>query len=102
MPRARYAWCASEARWCPEASTVTSCLCGAKGDGPAAARLRPLGQTLAAIDGHRPVRAHGNAAMPVWGQIFERKIEEQKIGWPKATTLQRERLIAAYVLTLQP
>jgi hypothetical protein len=39
--------------------------------------------------------------MPVWGQIFEREMEERKIGWPKATTLQRERLIAEYVLTLQ-
>jgi mono/diheme cytochrome c family protein len=90
----------------------------AKGDGPAAAALQPppadltrlrerygdsnpLRQTLAAIDGRRPVRAHGDSAMPVWGQIFEREMEERKIGWPKATTLQRERLIAAYVLTQQ-
>jgi mono/diheme cytochrome c family protein len=91
---------------------------GGKGDGPAAAALQPppadlthlrerysdsnpLRQTLAAIDGRRPVRAHGNSAMPVWGQIFEREMEERKIGWPKATTLQRERLIAEYLLTLQ-
>jgi mono/diheme cytochrome c family protein len=91
---------------------------GGKGDGPVAAALQPppadlthlrerygdstpLRQTLAAIDGRRPVRAHGNSAMPVWGQIFERDMEERKIGWPKATTLQRERLIAEYVLTLQ-
>jgi hypothetical protein len=40
--------------------------------------------------------------MPVWGQIFEREMEERKIGWPKATALQRERLIAEYLLTLQP
>lgn len=92
---------------------------GGKGDGPAAAALQPppadvtrlgerygdsnpLRQTLAAIDGRRPVRAHGDSAMPVWGQTFERDMEERKIGWPKATTLQRERLIADYVLTLQP
>jgi mono/diheme cytochrome c family protein len=89
-----------------------------QGDGLAAAALQPppadltllrerygdtypLRQTLAAIDGRRPVRAHGDSAMPVWGQIFEREMEERKIGWPKATTLQRERLIAEYVLMLQ-
>jgi mono/diheme cytochrome c family protein len=89
-----------------------------KGNGPAAAALQPspadltrlsarygdehpLRQTIAAIDGRRPVRAHGDSAMPVWGQIFERDMEEQKIGWPKATTIQQLRLIAEYVLTLQ-
>lgn len=92
---------------------------GGKGDGPAAAALQPppadltrlserygeadpLRQTMAAIDGRRPVRAHGDSAMPVWGEIFERDMEERKIGWPKATTIQQVRLIAAYVLTLQP
>jgi mono/diheme cytochrome c family protein len=91
---------------------------GGKGDGPAAAALQPppadltrlrarygeeapLRQTIAAIDGRRPVRAHGDSAMPVWGQIFERDMEERKIGWPKATTIQQLRLIAEYVLTLQ-
>jgi hypothetical protein len=39
--------------------------------------------------------------MPVWVQIFERDMEEQKIGWPKATTIQQLRLIAEYGLTLQ-
>jgi mono/diheme cytochrome c family protein len=89
------------------------------GDGPAAAALQPppadltrlrerygeqhpLRTVIAAIDGRRPVRAHGGSAMPVWGQIFERELEERKIGWPQATTIQRERLIAEYVLTLQP
>jgi mono/diheme cytochrome c family protein len=55
---------------------------GGKGDGPAAAALQPppadltrlrarygkeapLRQTIAAIDGRRPVRAHGDSAMPV-------------------------------------
>jgi mono/diheme cytochrome c family protein len=89
------------------------------GDGPAAAALQPppadltrlgerygepypLRQIIAAIDGRRSVRAHGESAMPVWGQIFEREMQERKIGWPQATTVQRERLIAEYVLTLQP
>src|SRR5262245_35577245 len=90
-----------------------------RGDGPAAAALQPppadltrlrerygeqhpLRSIIAAIDGRRPVRAHGGSAMPVWGQVFEREMEERKIGWPQATTVQRERLIAEYVLTLQP
>jgi mono/diheme cytochrome c family protein len=88
------------------------------GDGPVAAALEPrpadltrlrerygeaspLRQTIAAIDGRQPVRAHGNSAMPVWGEIIEREMKERKIGWPQATTIQRERLIAEYVMTLQ-
>jgi mono/diheme cytochrome c family protein len=88
------------------------------GDGPAAAALEPrpadlrrlrerygepspLRQTIAAIDGRQPVRAHANSAMPVWGEIIEREMKERKIGWPQATTIQRERLIAEYVMTLQ-
>jgi mono/diheme cytochrome c family protein len=88
------------------------------GDGPVAAALEPrpadltrlrerygeaspLRQTIAAIDGRQPVRAHGNSAMPVWGEIIEREMKERKIGWPHATTIQRERLIAEYVMTLQ-
>jgi mono/diheme cytochrome c family protein len=88
------------------------------GDGPVAAALEPrpadlthlrerygeaspLRQTIAAIDGRQPVRAHGNSAMPVWGEIIEREMKERKIGWPQATTIQRERLIAEYIMTLQ-
>jgi mono/diheme cytochrome c family protein len=88
------------------------------GDGPVAAALEPrpadltrlnerygepspLRQTIAAIDGRQPVRAHGNSAMPVWGEVIERQMKERKIGWPQATTIQRERLIAEYVMTLQ-
>jgi mono/diheme cytochrome c family protein len=67
------------------------------GDGPVAAALEPrpadlthlrerygeaspLRQTIAAIDGRQPVRAHGNSAMPVWGEIIEREMKERKIG----------------------
>jgi mono/diheme cytochrome c family protein len=91
---------------------------GGKGDGPAAAALQPspadltrlrerygeenpLRQTIAAIDGRRPVRAHGESRMPVWGEIFERDMRERYLGWPQATTIQQERLIAEYVMTLQ-
>jgi mono/diheme cytochrome c family protein len=89
-----------------------------QGDGPVAAALQirpadltrlrerygessPLRQTIAAIDGRQPVRAHGDSAMPVWGEIIEREMKERKIGWPQATTIQRERLIAEYLMTLQ-
>jgi mono/diheme cytochrome c family protein len=61
----------------------------AKGDGPIAEHLRnrPPDLTLIAkraggkfdeervyriIDGRRPVRGHGNADMPVWGDAFKR------------------------------
>jgi mono/diheme cytochrome c family protein len=91
---------------------------GGKGDGPAAAALQPspadltrlrkrygeenpLRQTIAAIDGRRQVRAHGESRMPVWGEIFERDMRERYLGWPQATTIQQERLIAEYVMTLQ-
>jgi len=91
---------------------------GGKGDGPAAVALQPppadltrlrerydgqhpLRQTMAAIDGRRPVRAHGDSAMPVWGEVFERELEERAVGWPRATTLHQVRLIAEYVLSLQ-
>jgi mono/diheme cytochrome c family protein len=89
-----------------------------QGDGPVAAALQPppadltrlrgrygeqhpLRQAIAAIDGRLPVRAHGASAMPVWGEVIEREMKDQRIGWPQATTVQRERLIAEYVMTLQ-
>jgi len=53
-----------------------------RGDGPAAEALCPKPADLTAstlavselmrhIDGRRTVRAHGSAAMPVWGEVFE-------------------------------
>ena len=64
-----------------------------KGDGPAAGameprpndltRLReryggqhPLREIMSAIDGRRPVRAHGDSDMPVWGIVFEQEKED--------------------------
>lgn len=89
-----------------------------KGDGPAAeamdprptdlTRLReryggqhPLREIMSAIDGRRPVRAHGDSDMPVWGIVFEQEKEDKETRWPKRTTLLQVRLIADYVLTLQ-
>jgi hypothetical protein len=60
----------------------------------------PLWKAIAAIDGRHPVRAHGNSAMSVWGEIIAREMKERKIGWPRATTIQRDCLIAG-VMTRQ-
>jgi hypothetical protein len=65
------------------------------GDGPVAAALEPrpadltrlrerygeaspLRRTIAAIDGRQAVRAHGNSAMPVWGEIIEREMKRDE------------------------
>ncbi len=91
---------------------------GGKGDGRAAealeprptdlTRLReryggssPLREIMAAIDGRRPVRAHGDSVMPVWGVVFEQEMEETEVRWPRRTTLHKVRLISEYVLSLQ-
>lgn len=53
-----------------------------RGDGPAAGALTPpptdltkstlnVAELMRVIDGRRTVRAHGSAAMPVWGRVFE-------------------------------
>ena len=90
-----------------------------KGDGPAATALRPrpanltrlreryggqypIRDVMAAVDGRYKVRAHGDSAMPVWGVLFERETEEQKARWLQQATLPQVRLIAEYVLSLQP
>lgn len=91
---------------------------GGNGDGPASEALRPqptdltrlrerygeqypIRDVMAAIDGRYPVRAHGDSAMPVWGIVFEREMEEQEARWPRQTTLLQARLISEYVLSLQ-
>jgi mono/diheme cytochrome c family protein len=83
---------------------------GGTGDGPAAdaLRTRPTDLTrlerderelMAIIDGRRPVRAHGSAAMPVWGEVFE----QSSIGEPHArrTALLRVQILARHVETLR-
>lgn len=56
-----------------------------RGDGPAAGAMVPpptdltasrlgLGALMEVIDGRRSVRAHGSAAMPVWGEVFEQQL----------------------------
>ena len=83
---------------------------GGAGDGPAADALRPRPtdltrlerddrELMAFIDGRRPVRAHGSAAMPVWGEVFE----QSSIGEPHArrTALLRVQILARHVETLR-
>jgi len=47
------------------------------------------------------VLAHGDSAMPVWGVVFEREMEELKAWWPRQTPPLWVRPIADYVLSLQ-
>lgn len=67
-----------------EAMYVRYCAsCDGKGDGPAAALSPPptdltksdlsLAELMKVIDGRRTVRAHGTAAMPVWGRCSSRR-----------------------------
>jgi mono/diheme cytochrome c family protein len=89
-----------------------------KGDGPASGALQPppidltgvrerygssypIRQIMSAIDGRYPVRAHGDSAMPVWGVVFERELEEQQVRSPRQTALHQARVISEYVLSLQ-
>jgi hypothetical protein len=61
--------------------------------------IYPLDDVMAAIDGRRLVRAHGDRDMPVWGEVFRSKLEGQK--YPELTTLLKAKLIAEYIATLQ-
>jgi hypothetical protein len=51
------------------------------------------------IDGRRTVRAHGDAAMPVWGAVLEGAKEGQR--HPGRTTLLEVQALADYVRGLQ-
>jgi mono/diheme cytochrome c family protein len=77
-----------------------------RGNGPVASALSPRPTDLTSldssesdlmreIDGRRTIRAHGPAAMPVWGEIFEQSL----IGEPfkQRTTLITVHAIAQYV-----
>jgi hypothetical protein len=58
-----------------------------------------LPQLMRQIDGRQTIRAHGTAAMPVWGQVFE----QAKEGEPhkgRAALLQVQ-ILADYVRGLQ-
>jgi mono/diheme cytochrome c family protein len=81
-----------------------------RGDGPAAASLTPpptdltrldagVRALMGAIDGRRTIRAHGTAAMPVWGEVFEQSL----IGEPhrRRTALLQVEAIAEHVRSLR-
>ena len=80
-----------------------------KGDGPAAALSPPptdltksdlnLAELMKVIDGRRIVRAHGTAAMPVWGQVFEQAVDDP--GRTHRQALRDVQAVAEYVRALQ-
>lgn len=59
----------------------------------------PLRKVITAIDGSRVVRAHGDAGMPVWGEVFEKETEGGR--YPVLTSLLKVKVIAEYISTLQ-
>lgn len=56
---------------------------------------------MATIDGRRAVAAHGSRDMPVWGEVFASEFESDGAPRPQATALERSRLLADYLRTLQ-
>ena len=80
-----------------------------RGDGPAAAGLCPppsdltrtqsgIPELMRQIDGRRSIGAHGTAAMPVWGEVFEQSL----IGEPnrRRTALHAVQTLADYIRRL--
>ena len=61
--------------------------------------IYPVARVMSAIDGSRTVRAHGEPAMPVWGEVFEKEAEGGK--YPQLSSLLKVRAITEYLSTLQ-
>jgi mono/diheme cytochrome c family protein len=81
-----------------------------KGDGPAAGALSPpptdltksdlsLAELMKVIDGRRTVHAHGTAAMPVWGEVFEDTAQDPSRQHRQA--LRDVQAVAEYVQALR-
>jgi mono/diheme cytochrome c family protein len=81
-----------------------------RGDGPAADALVPrptdltrselsLPELMKVIDGRRTVRAHGTAAMPVWGEVFEQDLGDD--GRQHRQALREVQAVAEYVQALR-
>ena len=91
-------------RYCASCHGLTG-----KGDGPAAALSPPptdltkadlsLPELMKVIDGRRTVRAHGTAAMPVWGEVFEQTTPDP--GREHRQALRDVQAVAEYVQALQ-
>ena len=58
-----------------------------------------LREIMSAIDGGRTIRAHGDSAMPVWGEVLEEELKDSPHS--KRTALLQVRAIADYLRTLQ-
>ena len=80
------------------------------GDGPASGALVPpptdltrsqlsLPELMSVIDGRRTVRAHGTAAMPVRGEVFEQALEDH--GRQHRQALREVQAVAEYVRVLR-
>jgi mono/diheme cytochrome c family protein len=80
------------------------------GDGPAAGAMTPpptdltrsslkVPELMRVIDGRRTVRAHGSAAMPVWGRVFEQEMAGS--GREHRDSLRQTQLLAEYVQGLE-
>lgn len=61
--------------------------------------IYPLDDVMAAIDGRRNVRAHGDRQMPVWGEVFRKEAEKEK--YSELTSLLKAKVIAEYIAELQ-
>jgi mono/diheme cytochrome c family protein len=61
--------------------------------------IYPTHRVMSSMDGTRVVAGHGDAKMPVWGEVFRKQSEEAK--YTGLTTLLKERAIAEYIATLQ-
>ncbi len=81
-----------------------------RGDGPVAAALSPPppdltklqsteGELVKQIDGRRTARAHGTAAMPVWGEVFEQSSVVERGNF--LPTLGRTMALTEYVMRLR-
>jgi mono/diheme cytochrome c family protein len=93
------------ARYCASCHGTTGA-----GDGPAAGALSPpptdltatdlsLAELMKVIDGRRTVRAHGTAAMPVWGEVFVETAQDPSRQQRQA--LRDVQAVAEYVQSLR-
>lgn len=80
------------------------------GDGPAAGALVPpptdltkstlnVPELMRVVDGRRTIRAHGSAAMPVWGRVFEQEMAGS--GREHRDSLRQVQMLAEFVRTLE-
>src|SRR5262245_15520044 len=103
---------ATEAPTADEGAKLYATLCASchgtsgGGDGPAAGAMIPpptdltrstlkVPELMKVIDGRRTVRAHGSAAMPVWGRVFEEEMAGG--GREHRDSLRQTQMLAEYV-----